>query len=242
MNEVERQGRIDLAAAFRWAVRLGYHESIANHFTLAVNDDGTQFLTHPFGLHWSEIRASDLLRIDSEGNLLEGEGRVERSAVCIHAPMHKRLPHARCILHAHPPYSSALTAIESGRLEPLSQSAARFFDQIAYDDEFNRIVLDFDEGERICSTLGNKSILFSANHGITVLGTSVADAFDKLYHIERSCENQVLAMSTGRPLKPMSDETARTVAEQWANESYYGDEHFNALKRILDAEEPEYAH
>jgi len=241
-NDVEQQGRVDLAAAFRWAARLGYHESIANHFTLAVNDSGTEFLTHPFGLHFSEISASHLLRVDNHGRVLEGDGQPERSALCIHGPMHARLPHARCVLHAHPPYATALTAIEGARLLPLHQNSARFYDQVAYDDEFTHMALDFDEGERLAAALGNKDILFMANHGVTVLGRSVAEAFDKLYYLEKACENQVLAMWTGQPLKPMSHEAARRTAEQWAAESDFAEEHFNALKRILDREAPDYAH
>ncbi len=241
MSEQERQDRIDLAAAFRWAVRYNYHESIANHFTLAANDDGTEFFINPFGLHWSEIKASDLIRVNAAGKVLEGEGDAERSAVCIHGPIHRMLPHARCVLHAHPRHCTALTTIKGGELLPLCQKAARFHGDLAYDDQFNRVVLDFEEGERIAATLGNKSILFMVNHGVTVIGKNVADAFDKLYHLELSAENQVLAMSTGAQLNPMSEEAARTVAEQW-NTIGYADKHFDALKRILDREEPDYAH
>jgi ribulose-5-phosphate 4-epimerase/fuculose-1-phosphate aldolase len=242
MNEQERQARIDLAAAFRWAVRLGYHESVANHFTLAVNDSGTEFLLHPYGLHWTEVKASDFMRVDEHGNVLEGKGKAERSAVCIHAPMHKNLPHARCVLHAHPPYSSALMSTENPRIEPISQTAARFYENVAYDDDFSQMALDFDEGERICSRLGNKQVLLMANHGVTVLGRTVAEAFDTLYHLERACENQVLAMSTGRPLKRLTDEAARKTSQQWAENGWLADDHFTALKRVLDREEPDYAH
>ena len=210
----QTQQRIDLAAAFRWAVRFNYHESIANHFTLATNDDGTEFLINPFDMHWSEIKACDLIRVDSEGNVLEGEGDAERSAVCIHGPIHRMLPHARCVLHAHPRHCTALTTVKGGELISLCQKAARFHGDLAYDDEFNRIVLDFEEGERIAGTLGNKRILFMVNHGVTVIGRTVADAFDKLYHLELAAENQVLAMSTGAELNPMSEGAARTVYQR----------------------------
>ena len=233
MNEQEQQDRIDLAAAFRWAVRFNYHESIANHFTLAANNEGTEFFINPFGLHWSEIKASDLIRVNSAGEVVEGQGKAERSAVCIHGPIHQKLPHARCVLHAHPRHCTALTTIKGGEFIPLCQKAVRFFGDLAYDDQFNRVVLDFEEGDRIAATLGNKSILFMVNHGV--------EAFDKLYHLELAAENQVLAMSTGAELNPMSDEAARTVAGQW-NDIGYSDEHFGALKRILDREEPDYAH
>ncbi|MFQ5935251.1 MAG: aldolase [Acidiferrobacterales bacterium] len=241
MNDVERQGRIDLAAAFRWAARLGYHESIANHFTLAVTDDGSRFLVNPWGLHFSEIRARDLLLVDGEGHVYAGDAKPERSAICIHAPMHARLPHARCVLHTHMPYATVLTTIEGGRLEMVHQSSARFYGQIAYDDSFNTMALGDDEGDRICRALGDKSILFMANHGVTMVGPTVAEVFDALYYLERACEHQVRAMLTGRALKPMSDEAARKTAEQWSHGAWSATEHFAALKRILDREEPDYA-
>ena len=178
MNETLSQARADLAAAFRWAARLGYHESVGNHFTYAVNDDGTRFLVNPWGKHFSEIRAGDLLVSDSRGKVHEGEGVVERSAACIHGPIHERIPHARCVLHTHMPYATALTCVEDGKLEMCHQSSARFYGRIAYDDAFNGIALDDDEGDRICNALGNKPIMFMAGHGVLVTGNTIAEAFD----------------------------------------------------------------
>lgn len=242
-NETLSQAKADLAAACRWAARLGYHESVANHFTYAVNDDGTRFLVNPWGRHFSEVRAGDLLVSDSRGEVHEGEGVVERSAACIHGPIHERVPHARCVLHTHMPYATALTCLEDGKLEMCHQSSARFYGRIAYDDAFNGIALDDAEGDRICNALGNKPIMFMAGHGVLVTGNTVAEAFDTLYYLERSCRHQVMAMSTGRPLRLMSDEVARRSAAQWHGEGWdAGEHHFAALKRILDREEPDYAH
>ena len=243
MNDALRQARADLAAACRWAARLGYHESVANHFTYAVNDDGSRFLVNPWGRHFCEMRASDLLVSDSSGEVQEGEGTVERSATCIHGPIHERIPHARCVLHTHMPYATALTCIQDGKLEMCHQTSARFYGRIAYDDAFNGIALDDDEGDRICNALGNMPIMFMAGHGVLVTGRTIAEAFDTLYHLERSCQHQVMAMSTGRPLRIMPDGVARKSAAQWHGEAWdAGEQHFAALKRILDREEPEYAH
>ncbi len=238
--ESHRQQRVDLAAAFRCAARLGMHEAIANHFSLAVTDDGGQFLLNPWGRHFSEMRASDLLVVDGDGEIVEGEGEVDRTAACIHGPMHARLPHARCILHMHMPYATALSCVEGGRLEYVHQNSARFFDQVAYDEDFDGLALDMSEGERLCNALGNKIVLFMGNHGVTVFGHTVAEAFDNLYYLERACENQVLAMSTGLPLRLIPDEIARKTAEQW-QQCWEPATHFAALKRILDREEPDYA-
>lgn len=240
MNAKHARQRTDLAAAFRWAARFGWHESIANHFSLAVAEDGGRFLLNPWGLHFSEIRAADLLVVDTAGQVVEGKGEVDQTAACIHGPIHARLPHARCVLHTHMPYATALTSVAGARVEPIHQNSARFYDQIAYDDDFGGLALELDEGERICAALGNKNVLFMANHGVTVVGQSVAEAFDDLYYLEMACRNQVLALSTGRALKPMPETMARRTAEQW-RQTWEPETHFAALKRILDREEPDYA-
>lgn len=244
MDDVERQARIDLAAAFRWTARLGMHEAIANHFTVAVTPDGNEFLINPWGRHFAEMRASDLLRVNIEGTVLSGDGIVELSAICIHGAIHARLPSARCVLHVHSPFASALAAIENGRLQPVHQNSARFYNQIAYDDDFNGLAFDNDEGNRICGALGNKQVLFMANHGVTVVGATVAEAFDRLYYLEQACAVQVRAMATGQPLKIMPPDMAEKTYRGWAvdtpPETRMEVHHFLALKRILDNQEPDY--
>ncbi|HEX5795774.1 MAG TPA: aldolase, partial [Geminicoccaceae bacterium] len=200
MDNLERVGRVELAAAFRLAVRFGFHEGIDNHFSLALTDDGREFLVNPYGRHFGELRASDLLRVTVEGEVLSGAGEVEASALYIHGRMHAARPDLRCILHTHMPYATALTSIEAGRLLPLSQNALRFTGEIAYDDDYGGLALDASEGDRLALALGDRRILFMANHGVAVVGGDVALAFDDLYYLERACQVQVLAMSTGRPL------------------------------------------
>ena len=242
MDNLERHGRVDLAAALRFAVRLGLHEGVCNHFSLALTEDGTEFLVNPHGLHWAELRASDLLRVRADGTILSGAGEVEDSAFFIHGRMHATRPAARCILHTHMPYATALTSIEGGRLEPINQNALRFMGEIAYDDEYGGLALDALEGDRLAAALGEKRILFMANHGVAVAGTDVASAFDDLYYLERACQNQVLAMSTGRPLKQVArEEIERTRDEIAASGPVQARLHFGAIKRLLDREEPAYA-
>jgi ribulose-5-phosphate 4-epimerase/fuculose-1-phosphate aldolase len=240
--ETLRAARIDLAAALRWAVRYGLHEGICNHFSVAVSPRGDVFLVNPFGLHWSEIRASDLLLVDAEGRVLEGDDRPEDTAFFIHSRLHLHLPQARCVLHTHMPYATALTSVEGGRVEPINQNALRFVDGIAYDDDYNGLVLGPDEGDRMARAMGNRSLLFLANHGVIVAGPSVAQAFDTLYYLERTCQNQVLAMRTGLPLKHVSPAIAEATRQQIAGcEAHAAATHFTALKRILDREEPDYS-
>ena len=235
------QARIDLAAAFRWAARLGFHEGIDNHFSFALTPLGDRFLVNPWGLHFSEIRASDLLVVNADGSVEGGAPPPEATAFFIHSRLHLAVPQARCVLHTHMPYATALSSLESGRLLPINQNALRFYDQIAYDDEYGGLALDNGEGDRIARSLGNHSIMFMANHGVTVVGRTVAEAWHRLYFLERACQNQVIAMSTGQKLRLVPEERARSTAQQIAADD--GSEpHFTALKRILDREEPDYAH
>ena len=241
MDNRERAARVELAAAFRMAARLGMHEGICNHFSLALTDDGREFLVNPHGYRFGELRARDLLRVHVDGRVLSGEGEVEPSALFIHGRMHLALPEHRCILHTHMPYATALTSIEGGRLEPINQNALRFVDQIAYDDDYGGLALDAGEGDRIAAALAGRRILFLANHGVVTVGASVAAAFDDLYYLERACQNQVLAMATGRPLKRVPDDEARRTAAEFATYENQAELHFAALRRLLDREEPDYA-
>lgn len=240
--------RIDLAAAFRLAVRMDLHEGVCNHFSVMLPEEGTraersrQFLLNRFGLHWSEVSASNLLTLDAAGNVLEGEGEFEKTAFYIHSRIHLAHPRAVCVLHTHMPYATALTLLENGRLEMVEQNALRFHDDIAYDDTYNGLVVDNAEGDRLARVLGAKRVVFLANHGVIVVGPSVAEAFDLMYYLERACRLQVLARSTGssfRPVRPeVIQETYRMIL---ADAPKYAGAHFTALKRILDREEPDYS-
>lgn len=232
--------RIDLAAALRWAARLGMHEGICNHFSLALPGTADRFLINPWGWHWSEVTASSLALCDAEGRVLDGENKVEDTAFFIHSRIHLKAPHARCVLHTHMPYALALCTAEGGRLEMCEQNAIRFYDRIAYDDAYNGVALSRDEGDRIAAALGNRSIAFLASHGVVVVGQSVALAFDDLYYLERAATAQVLARSTGLPLRKIAPDVVAQTARQMVREQDQAARHFDALKRILDREEPDY--
>ncbi|MBI1776843.1 MAG: aldolase [Proteobacteria bacterium] len=237
------QARLDLTAAFRWAARLGWHEAVANHFSVAVSDDGAQFLLNPRGRHFSRMRASELLLLDARTkSVLSGKGPPDPTGWHIHGRIHAKLPQARCVLHVHSRYVTALASIKDGRLLPCDQNSMRFYDRIAYDESFAGMALDEEEGDRLCRALGNRVVLIMRNHGVIVVGASVAEAFDELYYLERACENQIIAMSSGRPLHVVSDEVARITCHQWREyPADYANEHFDELKRILDEDEPAYA-
>ena len=240
-STLERATRVDLAAAFRLAVRLDLHEGVCNHFSVMM-PDGRRFLLNRYGLHWSEVSASNLLALDEEGRVLEGEGEFEKTAFWIHSRIHRANRHAACVLHTHMPHATALTLLEGGRLEMAEQNALRFHDDIAYDDTYNGLVVDAAEGDRLARVLGDKRVMFLANHGVIVVGPSVAEAFDSLYYLERACRLQVMARMMGGRLRAVRPEVVRAAFAMMREDApRYAGAHFGALKRILDREEPDYS-
>jgi len=233
--------RVDLAAAFRLAVRMDLHEGVCNHLS-AMLPDGKTFLLNRYGLHWSEVTASNLLGLDADGRILAGDGEFEKTAFYIHSRIHLAHPRATCVLHTHMPYATSLTLLEGGRLEMVEQNALRFHDDIAYDEVYNGLVVDDAEGDRLARALGSKRVMFLANHGVIVVGTTVAEAFDAMYYLERACRLQVLARSMGGKLRPVREEVVRKTYQLiQADTPKYAGAHFEALKRILDREEPDYS-
>jgi ribulose-5-phosphate 4-epimerase/fuculose-1-phosphate aldolase len=240
----ERAVRVDLAAAFRLAVRMDLHEGVCNHFSAML--DERRFLLNSYGLHWSEVTASNLVALDGEGNVLGGTGEIEKTAFYIHSRIHLANPRAKCVLHTHMPYATALTLLEGGCLEMVEQNALRFHDDIAYDDTYNGLVVDPAEGDRLAKVLGHKRVMFLANHGVIVVGPTVAEAFDALYYLERACRLQVLARTmvanAGGKLRAVRPDVVReTYRLILADTPKYAGAHFAALKRILDREEPGYS-
>ncbi len=245
-QSIVSRARVDLAAALRWAARLGLSEGVDNHFSMAVPDEdgrvrGDRFLINPYGWHWSEITASSLVLADVDGNVLEGENTVEDTAFFIHSRIHANVPSATVVLHNHMPYTTALTLLENGRLEMCEQNALQFDGRIAYDDGYSGLALGREEGDRLAGLMGDANILFMASHGVTVVGESVARAFTDLYYLERASMFQVLARSTGGQLRTISESVLAATRKQMEPElPLIADRHFKALRRILDREEPEY--
>ncbi|HZT90058.1 MAG TPA: class II aldolase/adducin family protein [Stellaceae bacterium] len=242
----QRQARIDLAAAHRLAVEHGFSEGIFNHLTLAVPGHSDRYYQIPFGLHWLEVTASCLMEVGYDGTVLRGAGEVERSAYCIHAPIHRLIPRHACVLHTHMPYASALARLEHGRLAPVGQTEIAFLDTVAYDDGFTGLAFDPAEGERLAGVLGpDRSVLFMGNHGVLVCGESVAEAYDKLYYLERACQVQLYAMWTGQKLREVPPPIVAHTLRQYAEAPVQGGKpawqhHFDALKRLLDRRQPDY--
>lgn len=235
------QARIELAASFRWFARLGMHESVANHFSVAVSDDGRYFLMNPRGIHFSRVRASDLLLLDAEDrSALDLPDAPDPTAWFIHARMHRLLPQARCLMHLHPRYATALSALEDSRMLPIDQNTMRFYDRVAYDEAFGGMALSDEEGDRLAGVIGARNVLMMGNHGVLVAGLTIAQAFDEMYYFERACETLITCYQTGRKLRVVSDNVARVTASQWADYSQLSFDHLRETMKILDAQEPDY--
>lgn len=238
------QAKVHLAAALRLAVLDGLEEGIDNHFTMMVPGRTDQYLLLPFGLHWSEARASDLVVFNDAGETLEGQGLVELSAQCIHAPLH-RLTGTKVVLHTHQPWATALNMLKNNRLLPASQTAAFFHNRIAYDDHYQGLAKTMAEGERLAELLKDNHAMFLKNHGVITVGDTVSQAYRRLYKLEKACRTQLMAMSSGQPLEIMSDAVIAEVQQRSPNDRHPSRErdrlYFDAMMRVLDRVNPGYA-
>ncbi len=238
-----RTAREDLAACFRMAARNGFEEGICNHFSAVVPGHDDLFLVNPYGYAFRELTASMLLICDFHGNVLDGEGVPEATAFYIHAEMHKRLPRAKVAFHTHMPYATALSMTEGDPLIWAGQTALKFYGRTAVDRDYNGLALDNREGARIASAVGDADIIFMKHHGVMVLAPTIAEAWDDLYYLERAAEVQVLAMSTGRKVLPVDPAIAAATYKQMREgDSESARLHLAAVRRQLDAEEPQYRH
>ncbi len=239
LNQKERS---DLACAFRWAVRLNMHEAVANHFSLAVNGDGSRFLMNPNQRHFSLIRASDLLLLDAnDPSTMEQQDAPDPTAWGLHGSIHRLCPHARCVLHVHSIYSTVLASLADSNMPPIDQNTATFYRRYVIDTDFRGLAFE-SEGERCATLLSDPKIkvMIMGNHGVMVLGSSVADAFNRLYYFERAAETYVKALWTGKDLRVLSGAVAEKVSHQLEEYPDQSERHFADLKEILDREEPDY--
>ena len=242
MTEDLQKERIDLAAAFHLAARFNYHEAVANHFSLAVNDDGSRFLINPNQCHFSLIKASDLLLIDANDvDTLNNDDAPDPTAWGLHGAVHRHCAHARCVLHTHATYSTVLACLEDPALPPIDQNCAQFFERTVIDKNYGGMAFE-DEGERCAALLNDpsKRVMIMGNHGVLILGDSVADAFDRLYYFERSAETYIKALQTGRPINVLSPEVAEKTARQWEEYDDAAAKHFSDLKILLDRDDADY--
>ena len=238
LDNAQTEARGDLAAAFRWTARLNMHESVANHFSLAIDDSGRKFLINPNGRHFSRIRARDLLVIDADDpNTMERSDAPDPTAWGLHGGVHRACPHARCVMHVHSIHATVLASLMDSRLPAIDQNSAMFFNRHVVDDGYGGMALE-EEGARCAGLLANPRMttLVMGNHGVLVIGRTVAEAFHRLYYFERAAETYIKALQTGQPLRVMSDAIAEKTAQEWEDYPGFATAHLREMKAILREE------
>jgi ribulose-5-phosphate 4-epimerase/fuculose-1-phosphate aldolase len=196
----------ELAAAFRIFGRFGFSEGVAGHITARDPEHLNRFWVNPFGMNFSQIKVSDLILVDHEGNVVVGDRPVKRAAFCIHSQVHLARPDVVAAAHAHSLHGKAFSSLGI-LLDPLTQDACAFFEDHGLYEDYRGIVNDIEEGKRISVALGGSKAVILANHGLLTVGESVAEAAWWFVTMERSCQAQLLAMAAGKP-KLIDRETA----------------------------------
>ncbi len=237
------QERVDMAAAFRWTARLNMHEAVANHFSLAINDEGTRFLMNPNQMHFARIKASDLIEVDAtDPETLSRPGAPDPTAWGLHGGLHRHCRHARCAMHVHSIHATVLASLQDSNLPPIDQNCCTFYDRIVIDDSYGGLAFE-DEGERCAQLFDDpkKKVMIMGNHGVLVIGDTVAETFNRLYYFERAAETYIRALQTGQPLRILSHDVAEKTAREIESYPEQDERHLNELKAILDEEGSTYA-
>jgi ribulose-5-phosphate 4-epimerase/fuculose-1-phosphate aldolase len=236
--------RCDMAAVFRVSARLGWNEQIGNHNSVMLpqrmTGDAPLFLINPRGYLFQELTASSLIVCDLDGKVLRGKGELRKVAFHIHARIHLKNPNATCVVHVHPQYLTALALLEDPSFALSHHNNLLLNDRAVYDTWATAPVGDNEEGDRVAELMGDKTIMVMGAHGVTVVGPTVADAFDECYIAERTCMYQMTAMATGNPLRSLPDGARRIWLGPWG-QKIDARMHLVAWRRVLDREEPDYA-
>ena len=239
MSELQK----DLAAVFRWTARLNMNEGIANHFSVCL-PNSNDFYVNGSGLHFSSIKASDLVLVEQDKikEIKKKPELVDPTAINIHGSIHKKVPHARCILHVHSKYATVLSTLKDPTLKPIDQNTMRFYKRVAVFNDFGGLGFE-EESDKMAASIGNNRSMLLANHGIITVGETIAQAFDELYYFEKACETYITALSTKKGLNLVDNEIAEKTAQEWENYPVnMGEQHLKAIKLILDKEDSSYKH
>jgi len=216
ISDVEWQARCELAALYRMVAHFRMTDLIDTHITLRIPGPEHHFLINQYGVIFDRMRASDLVRIDQHGNVVDeafGERRVNAAGFVIHSAIHMARPDMHCVIHTHTAAGIAVSAQEQGLL-PISQHALKFYEKLAY-HQYEGIALSLDERERLIADFGTHKAMILRNHGLLAGGASVAEAFHEIHFLERACQAQVQALAGGSKLIYPSEEVCRHTAAQF---------------------------
>ncbi len=248
MTEQEWELRVQLAAAYRMVDHFGWSELIWTHNTVRVPGAEDHFLINPYGLRFDEVTASNLVKVDHEGNIVgDQEQEINPAGFVIHSAIHMARPDVRCVMHTHTTAGMAVAALEEGLL-PISMYALGYFERIAYHD-FEGPSLELGERERLAANLGQKNLLVMKTHGLLACGETVAQAFVRLFRLERACQVQLAAQATGAklviPPREVCELSARLSDDFLVSEGDKGysrkpNPEFAAMMRLMDRKDPSY--
>ena len=239
----EWETRVNLAACYRLVFHYGWHHLILNHISARVPGEEDQFLLNPYGLMYNEVTASNLVKVDLEGNILDQTPyTINQAGYTIHSAVHGGRPDVKCVLHTHTEAGMGISALNCGLL-PLNQGALRFYNRIGYHD-YEGIALDIDERERIVASLGPHKALILRNHGLLTAGASVAEAFVLMYHLEKASAAQLAVNATtvdSNAFTLPSPEICEHAAQQANRDGRdHGAPSWPALKRMMDKTDPSF--
>jgi ribulose-5-phosphate 4-epimerase/fuculose-1-phosphate aldolase len=243
LNDPEHLLREDLAACYRLIHHFGWDDLVFNHITMRVPGPDHHFFINPFGLTFDEIRASDMIKLDLDGNPVEPTNhKINKAGFVIHSAIHMAREDAKCVMHLHTNDGVAVSALEEGLL-PLNQTAMVVAHDLAY-HEFEGPAVTLDERERLAADLGDKNLMLLRNHGTLAVGRTPAECFSRMYFLERACTYQYRTLAMGRQLHFAPDaavDTMTTMSKQNAGSSKFYDETvWPAMKRLLDRKDPSY--
>jgi ribulose-5-phosphate 4-epimerase/fuculose-1-phosphate aldolase len=235
MTDAEWAARQELAACYRVFAMMGWDEMIFNHITVKLDEPGA-FLINPYGMHFSEVTASSLVKVDIDGNKLDADNpwHVNRAGFVQHSLFHRELHDVHCIIHTHTTATVAVCSLEGG-LQPINFYACNFMGQLAYHD-FEGVTVRDEEGPALLKSLGKTRIMMLRNHGPVVMGKSLPEAFIKYWSLQRACEHQVATLSMGTPIPVGADVIAVHQRDlgQTAIPGGAGKAEFDAMVRRVD--------
>jgi len=239
MTEAEQAARVQLAAAYRVFDHLGWTEMIFNHITLRVPGPERHFLINPFGLHYREVTASNLVAVDLEGNPVRpSEYPINRAGFVIHSAIHRAVNEAHCVMHTHTTTGMSVACLQSG-LAHDSFYGAQLKARVAYHD-FEGVTVNPDEQSRLLANVGDKKAVILRNHGLLTWGRTLPEAFMWLWTLQRACDIQITASSAGEMI-PISEKVfEQTVQEAGPDEPAVCEAVFASLVRMIEAKDPSY--
>jgi ribulose-5-phosphate 4-epimerase/fuculose-1-phosphate aldolase len=239
ISEAERQMRVDLAACYRLVALYDMDDLFSTHISARVPGSEEHFLLNPYGVLFEQIRASDLVKVDLEGNIVQETPHTINSAgFVIHSAVHAARPDAKCVLHTHTVAGMAVATTEDGLL-PLTQKSMRFYNRIGYHD-YEGVAEDLDENQRLVRDLGEHNALILRNHGLLTCGPTVARAFFLMKNLEKSCQTQLAAMASGGKLIKLSSNLMEHAAGQVERRLDGEASGWSSLLKKLDRTDPSY--